>query len=80
MNVVDPDGLTALHYAVNNAHMSAVEALIANGANVDCIAINGQTPLYIASFKVAVDAALTYLRVHLHLYLNLCLFRVRLRW
>ncbi len=43
LNAVDPEGKTALHYAVEMASVGAVKCLVAAGANVDAMDGKGRT-------------------------------------
>ena len=43
-----PDGMTALHWAVRHQHMSAVNRLLKAGADVNAVTAYGITPLHIA--------------------------------
>lgn len=48
VNMVDADGMSALHYAVDRAHHEIVQLLIDAGANVNAKDGDGQTPLMYA--------------------------------
>ena len=45
----EPDGTTALHYAVHQGHLETVEALLAAGAGVDAVNRYGVMPLALAA-------------------------------
>ena len=47
-DVVDLEGRTALHHAVENKHYQAAMVLLQHGSNPDMIAFNGDTPLTLA--------------------------------
>jgi ankyrin repeat protein len=49
VNVAEPDGMTALHWAVRANDLSTVQMLIRAGANVNVISRYGMTPLLFAS-------------------------------
>ena len=49
VNAAQPDGATALHWAVHRGDIQAVELLIRGGANVKALNRNGVSPLYLAS-------------------------------
>jgi ankyrin repeat protein len=57
VNAAQPDGATALHWAVYQGNKAMVELLIAAGANVKAANREGATPLYLAA--VNGDAAMT---------------------
>jgi ankyrin repeat protein len=44
----DPDGFTAMHYAILNAHYDLAAQLVERGAGVDVTDASGRTPLYTA--------------------------------
>ena len=48
MNVAQPDGATALHWAAHWDDLEAVDALIKAGANVNAVNDLGITPLLVA--------------------------------
>lgn len=48
LNLADPDGTTALGFAVMNAHLDAAELLLTRGANPNIGDRTGMTPLYAA--------------------------------
>ena len=49
MNVAEPDGTTALHWAADRDDLPIVDLLIAAGANVKAANRYGVTPLYSAA-------------------------------
>src|SRR5688572_26732475 len=49
VNVAQPDGTTALHWAVYQDDLPVVRLLVRAGANVNAANINGMTPLMLAS-------------------------------
>ncbi|CAE1314904.1 Ankyrin repeat domain-containing protein 39 [Acanthosepion pharaonis] len=52
VNSVDSSGYTALHYASRNGHLSTCEALVMQGANVNCQTASGKsTPLHRAAYR-----------------------------
>ncbi|MCS5709874.1 ankyrin repeat domain-containing protein [Candidatus Berkiella aquae] len=56
-------GLTPLYIAAGYGHIEAVELLIANGANVNQAAMNGETPIA-AAFRQRFFDVVAYLREH----------------
>jgi uncharacterized protein len=48
LNLIDPDGTTALVIAVINAHYDLADVLLEKGANPDIGDVTGMTPLYAA--------------------------------
>ncbi|MCG8532889.1 MAG: ankyrin repeat domain-containing protein [Desulfovibrionales bacterium] len=50
INERDERGLTSLHYAVAQGHSEVVKLLIENGAEIDSLDTNGNTPLNDAVF------------------------------
>jgi ankyrin repeat protein len=54
-NIVDKNGNTPLHGAVQAGHIDIVDLLLKNGANVNITNTNGYTPLYIAIEKERPD-------------------------
>lgn len=54
---VNRDGWTPLHYAASGPDPAAVELLLAEGADMNARAPNGNTPLMLASGVGSVDAA-----------------------
>ena len=51
VNIIDENGMTALHYAIQGVQFSIAEFLISNGANVNATNKDGQTPLDIMGFR-----------------------------
>lgn len=45
----DASGLTALHWAASYGQVNSVQLLIANGAEVDVLGPEGETPLLMAA-------------------------------
>jgi ankyrin repeat protein len=48
VNIPNKHGLTALHIAVNERNIIAIEALLAHGADIEAVTGNGKRPLYLA--------------------------------
>ena len=57
INASNYSGITALHYAAENNHLTAVQELLGHGASVDVPDINGRTPLYYVSVQGHADIA-----------------------
>src|SRR5262245_62003966 len=49
VNVAEPDGTTALHWAANRGDVAIVKALLAAGANPKAVTALGVTPLSLAA-------------------------------
>lgn len=56
LNTVDPDGTTALHWAVRNNDLQAVDRLIRAGAKVNAANRYGITPIYLACQNGSAEA------------------------
>jgi len=56
LNTVDPDGTTALHWAVRNNDLQAVDRLIRAGATVNAANRYGITPIYLACQNGSAEA------------------------
>ncbi|KAL3278405.1 hypothetical protein HHI36_013730 [Cryptolaemus montrouzieri] len=54
-NDKDINGITLLHYAVNNGQKDSVKILLTNGADVTCVSNKGNTPLHIATSKCYIE-------------------------
>jgi ankyrin repeat protein len=55
VNAPQPDGSTALHWAVYNEDVALVDALLSAGADVKAVNREGATPLYLATVSGNVD-------------------------
>ena len=53
---IDPDGTTALHWAVRNNDLQEIDRLIRAGAKVDAANRYGVTPVYLACLNGSADA------------------------
>uniref|UniRef100_UPI00398EAC63 putative palmitoyltransferase ZDHHC13 isoform X2 n=1 Tax=Pristiophorus japonicus TaxID=55135 RepID=UPI00398EAC63 len=51
-SLVDREGFTSLHLAVQFQHMPIIAYLVAKGQDVDAADVNGQTPLMVATCKI----------------------------
>src|SRR5262245_93685 len=49
VNAAQPDGMTALHWAVRHNDADTVQLLIRSGAKIDASTRYGVTPIYLAS-------------------------------
>lgn len=60
----DRNGLSALHYAVQEKHIEAVRTLLTNSAAIDSKDMHGNTPLWRATFGARGNYDLVRLLVH----------------
>ncbi|MCS6266939.1 MAG: ankyrin repeat domain-containing protein [Vampirovibrio sp.] len=61
INSTDKFGQNALHYAVQNQHLKAVQYLIKNGATINAKNIKGNTPLHLACIVSDIPIAIVLL-------------------
>ncbi len=55
VNAPDNDNWTPLHFAAQANSLGVVKLLIENGANIDALEINGNTPLWVATMNFDED-------------------------